>query len=77
MRGLLGADIATFGGATFALRFGIDELSALGVTAREIVLTGGGVRSDKWRQLVADICAAPVTVYRQGEAPLLGPHYRY
>jgi xylulokinase len=59
-------------GATFALKFGIDELTRLGVNATEIVLTGGGARSDKWRQLVADICAAPVTVYKQDEGAAFG-----
>ena len=59
-------------GATFALRFGIDELAALGVAATSIVLTGGGVKSDKWRQLVADICNFPVTVYEQDEGAAFG-----
>ncbi|MEO0996811.1 MAG: xylulokinase [Pseudomonadota bacterium] len=59
-------------GATFALKFGIGELAGLGVNAGEIVLTGGGVRSGKWRQLVADICAAPVTVYEQNEGAAFG-----
>jgi xylulokinase len=59
-------------GATFALKFGIDELAALGVDAREIVVTGGGARSAKWRQLVADICAAPVVVFEQDEGAAFG-----
>ena len=59
-------------GATYALRFGIDELAGLGVDATEIVLTGGGMKSDKWRQLVADICNTPVTVYREDEGAALG-----
>ena len=59
-------------GATYALKFGIDELAGLGVHANEIVLTGGGVKSDKWRQLVADICDTPVTVYEQDEGAALG-----
>ena len=59
-------------GATFALRFGIDELSALGVSADEIVLTGGGVNSDTWRQVVADICNAPVSVLKNGEGAGFG-----
>ncbi len=59
-------------GATYALKFGIDELAGLGVEASEIVLTGGGVKSDKWRQLVADICNSPVTVYEQDEGAALG-----
>ena len=59
-------------GATFALRFGIDELTGLGVGASEIVLTGGGVNSDEWRQLVADICDTPVTVLNQDEGAAFG-----
>ena len=59
-------------GATYALRFGFDELASLGVEAREIVLTGGGVNSDTWRQVVADICSAPVTVLRNSEGAAFG-----
>jgi xylulokinase len=59
-------------GATFALRFGIEELAALGVQASEIMLTGGGVDSAKWRQLVADICGAPVTVLDNDEGAAFG-----
>ena len=59
-------------GATYALRFGIDELASLGVEAREIVVTGGGAKSDKWRQLVADICDTPVVVLEQDEGAAFG-----
>ena len=59
-------------GATFALKFGIDEMSSLGVNGSGIVLTGGGLRSAKWRQLVADICNLPVTVYHQDEGAAFG-----
>ena len=59
-------------GATFALRFGFDALSQLGISAREIVLTGGGVKSDTWRQIVADICNAPVTVLKNVEGAAFG-----
>jgi len=59
-------------GATFALRFGFDELSELGVSADEIVLTGGGVNSDTWRQIVADTCNAPVTVLMNSEGAAFG-----
>ncbi len=59
-------------GATFALRYGIDELAALGVRADEIVLTGGGARSESWRQLVADVADSPVVVYAQDEGAALG-----
>jgi xylulokinase len=35
-------------------------------------LTGGGVKSAKWRQIVADICDAPVTVFEQDEGASFG-----
>lgn len=59
-------------GATYALKFGIDELASLGVEIREIVVTGGGAKSDMWRQLVADICDAPVVVLNQDEGAAYG-----
>ena len=59
-------------GATFALKFGIDELEGLGVGVREIVLTGGGARSAGWRQIVADICAVPALVLKQDEGAAFG-----
>jgi xylulokinase len=59
-------------GATFALRFGLDELSQLGISAEQIVLTGGGVNSATWRQVVADICNAPVTVLKNNEGAGFG-----
>jgi len=59
-------------GATFALRYGIDRLRELGVDASEILLTGGGVGSATWRQAVADICDAPVTVLEQNEGASFG-----
>lgn len=59
-------------GATFALRFGVDRMSELGISADEIVLTGGGVGSATWRQVVADVCNAPVTVLQQDEGAGFG-----
>jgi len=59
-------------GATFALRYGVDRLRELGIDASEILLTGGGVGSPTWRQAVADICGAPVTVLEQNEGASFG-----
>ena len=59
-------------GATFALKSGIDKLGTLGVAAEDVVVTGGGSKSPAWRQLVADICNLPVTVYRQDEGAAFG-----
>jgi xylulokinase len=59
-------------GATYALRYGVDRMAELGISAREIVLTGGGVGSATWRQVVADVCNAPVTVLQQDEGAGFG-----
>ncbi len=59
-------------GATFALRFGIRELAELGIETREIVATGGGVNSATWRQIVADVCGAPVTILKNAEGAAFG-----
>lgn len=59
-------------GATYALRFGFDAMNTLGITADEIVLTGGGANSATWRQVVADVFDAPVAVLRDNEGAALG-----
>jgi len=59
-------------GATFALKFGIDELAALGIDVSEIVVTGGGANSAMWRQIISDVCNAPVTVLQQSEGAAFG-----
>jgi xylulokinase len=63
---------ATVEGATFGLRFGLDELRRLGLEASEIVLTGGGSNSAQWCQIVADICRLPVTLLEQDEGASFG-----
>jgi xylulokinase len=63
---------ATVEGATFGLKFGLDELAKLGVEAEEIVVTGGGARSQAWCQIVADVCRLPVTVLALEEGASFG-----
>jgi xylulokinase len=63
---------ATVEGATFGLRFGLDELRRLGLEASEIVLTGGGANSAVWCQIVADVCRLPVTLLEQDEGASFG-----
>ena len=63
---------AALEGATYALRFGIDELQRLGMQADEIVLTGGGANSPTWRQVVADVCNLPVNILDQTEGAAFG-----
>lgn len=59
-------------GATFALRSGLEKLQALGVAVDAIVLTGGGANSAAWRQVVADVCNAPVSIPRNTESAAYG-----
>jgi xylulokinase len=63
---------ATAEGATYAIRFGLDELRRLGIAATEIILTGGGAKSAAWRQIVADVCDLPVTLPAQDEGASFG-----
>ena len=63
---------ATVEGATYGLRFGLDELRRLGIEASEIVLTGGGANSRAWRQIVADIFRLPVVRLAQDEGASFG-----
>jgi xylulokinase len=63
---------ATAEGATYAIRFGLDELRRLGIEATEIILTGGGAKSAAWRQIVADVCGLPVTLPAQDEGASFG-----
>ena len=59
-------------GATFALRHGLDKLTELGVEPEQVVLTGGGANSGTWRQIVADVCNAPVAVTKIEEGAAFG-----
>ena len=63
---------ATVEGATYGLRFGLDELRRLGIESSEIVLTGGGANSRTWCQIVADICRLPVVQLAQDEGASFG-----
>ncbi len=63
---------AAMEGATFGLRYGLDVLKRNGIEPREIRLTGGGAKSDLWRQMVADIFNCSVVCPTIGEAGALG-----
>jgi xylulokinase len=59
-------------GATFGLRFGIEAFRRMGLRIDRIRLTGGGAGSPAWRQMVADICRAPVIALAQEEGAAFG-----
>lgn len=58
--------------ATYGLRYGLDLFRRQGIAAREIRLTGGGARSPRWRQIVADVMGCPVVCLQVNETAALG-----
>ena len=59
-------------GVTYGLKYGLGRLADHSVRAEKIILTGGGAKSDVWRQIVADICDAPVEIHQQEEGAAFG-----
>lgn len=58
--------------ATYGLRYGIELFRRQGIETREIRLTGGGARSARWRQIVADVMGCPVVCLNVKETAALG-----
>ena len=54
------------------MKYGLGRLADHSVRAEKIILTGGGAKSDAWRQIVADICDAPVEMHKQEEGAAFG-----
>jgi xylulokinase len=63
---------AAMEGATYSLRNGYDTFTATGLNFNSIVLTGGGSRSQAWRQMIADVFELPVEVPYQAEGAAFG-----
>ncbi len=59
-------------GVNFGLRTGLEALRKLDMSITSIRLTGGGARSATWRQMLADICQAPVSTLIQDEGAAFG-----
>jgi len=61
---------AVMEGVAFSLKDSLDLIVAAGVNVKELRATGGGARSDLWRQLLADTLRLPVyrTVVDEGPA---------
>ncbi|MFP4058333.1 MAG: xylulokinase [Candidatus Brocadiia bacterium] len=51
---------AVMEGVAFAMRDSLEIFRSLGVAAERIVAAGGGARSAVWRQILADVFAAPL-----------------
>lgn len=59
-------------GATLGLAYGLKRFRDLGMSPKEIRLTGGGSRSPVWRQIAADAFGCPVVTLTTSEGAALG-----
>ncbi|MCU0493886.1 MAG: xylulokinase [Chloroflexaceae bacterium] len=63
---------AVMEGVVFALRDGLDIMRGLNLPISEVRATGGGARSQLWRQMQADIYGCTVTTLAAEEGPAYG-----
>lgn len=63
---------AVMEGVTFSLRDGLEIMRDLGLPVEQIRVTGGGGRSELWRQMQADIYNAEVATLAVEEGPAYG-----
>jgi len=59
-------------GATLGLAYGLKRLRQAGVTPAEIRLTGGGSKSETWRQICADVFGVATICLKSSESAALG-----
>jgi xylulokinase len=63
---------AVMEGVIFSLRDSLEIMRGLGVPVEDVRATGGGARSDLWRQLQADIYGTPIRRTVADEGPAFG-----
>jgi xylulokinase len=63
---------AVMEGVTYSLRDGLEIMRGMGLDVGEVRVTGGGARSELWRQMQADVFGAPITRMRAEEGPAFG-----
>ena len=63
---------ATMEGVTLGLAYGLNRFRSLGIKPSEIRLTGGGSKSQIWRQICAGIFRIPVVCLATAEGAALG-----
>jgi len=63
---------AVMEGVTFALRSCLDVFREMGVPFKQMLATGGGGKSELWRQMLADVYGCDVTTLKTQEGPALG-----
>jgi len=59
-------------GVTYGMRDSLELMRDLGVDPEEIIVSGGGVRSPLWRQMMADIFGSRVTTVNAAEGAAFG-----
>src|SRR4029077_13008947 len=63
---------AVMEGVAFSLRDSLEIMLELGTNPAEIRATGGGARSQFWRQLLADVFGRPIVRTQVDEGPAYG-----
>jgi xylulokinase len=63
---------AVLEGVAFAMRDSLDIIRDLGVPIEQVRASGGGARSDLWRQMQADVNQAPLVRINVDEGPAYG-----
>lgn len=59
-------------GVTYSLRDCLTLIHELGIVTDKVRVSGGGSKSELWRQMQADIYNCPVTTIHASEGPALG-----
>jgi xylulokinase len=59
-------------GVTFGMRDALEIMKSMGVAITQVRASGGGARSDFWRQLQADIYKQPIVLTNATEGPAYG-----
>ncbi len=63
---------AVLEGVTYSLKDCLNVLGEMGVKPAQMLATGGGGRSELWRQMLADVFDCPVCTTQSKEGPALG-----
>jgi xylulokinase len=59
-------------GVTYGMRDALEIMKQMGIGVSQVRASGGGARSEFWRQLQADIYNSPIVLTNAGEGPAYG-----
>ena len=63
---------AAIEGVSLSLGYGLMRLTELGLEPKQVRVTGGGAKSELWRQMIADVTGLPVVALKTQEGAALG-----